>query len=1454
MRPPVPALKCGGVFQVFCKSVQRITVSLLLISIWPAFSSAQTTPKRALITQPIEASKLTILRGNTYPLALPQYDRGAAPASLPMARMLLVLKRSPELETALDALLDQQQDKSSPNYHAWLTPQQFGQQFGPADQDIQAITSWLQLQGFQIAKVSNGRTVIEFSGTAAQVQSAFHTEIHKYTVNGVDHWANASDPQIPTALAAAVAGIDTLHNFPRHAMHHLGRAYTRSKETGAAKPVSAGSGPATMFTLPAPNGCGVQFANCFALGPYDFGTIYDVLPLWNASPTHIDGTGQTIAIVAESNIVLQDVTSFRTYFGLANPPKLNVILDGPDPGLDPGGAETEADLDVEWAGAIAPNATIDLVVSQPTESTLGADLSAVYVVDNNLAPVLNVSFGICELSLGTAGNQFFNQLWQQAAAQGITVLVSTGDSGAAVCDRGDGEPPAPAVFGLTVSGFSTTPYNVAVGGTDFNDLTNASTFWSLTNTAPASNPSAPPTLSAKSYIPETTWNNTCTNSVFGNLLGFSPSAETNCNNPQLVNFVTSVGGSGGQSNCITSDGQNESTCAGGYPIPSWQTGTGVPTKGGRAVPDVSLFASVESPSGSFYIICEADLLPPGITSCDLTDPATEFLEIGGTSASAPTFSAIMSLVNQKTNSAQGNANYVLYKLAAQQPTAFHDVLAGSTIAMPCANGSPDCIVTNKSDAYGVLSGFSTATGYDLATGLGSVDANTLVTKWNTVATKSSATTLNLTPSPVTIKHGQPVTVNIGVAAVAPATGTPTGNVSLIANTVPPGSAPEVTQQGVEGFALSNGAVTSTTNVLPGGKYSVVAQYPGDGTFTPSTSAPTSVTVTPEASTAQIAYELFNPATGIETNPNATMATFGAAPALLRINVTSQSGDTCVNNAPSSSGCPTGSVTVTDNGKPLDAGTFPLNSNGYAEDQVIDLSGGVHNLKATYSGDNSFSAPAAATDTVTINPVTTTNTLTASPSQIQFGLTVTLTASISAQNIFSSIGPTGTVTFFSGTTSVGSVPVSGSVNSSQVNIIATLFIANLPIGQDSITAHYSGDSSYAASISTPIAVSVLYPTITTVTSSAPTIQAGQSVTFTAKVAPSKPGGPALTGAVQFVVNGGNVGNLVTLQNGQAQFTTSSLAWGSTIIGANYFGDANYAPSNGIVAETINPFTTTTSVTTSTTPIEQGQSATFTATVAPASSGAPALPTGNVIFAVNGLGMGGQVSINSSGQATLTTSALTVGSLTVNAKYLGDNLYSGSSGNFSGTVIAAPDFSIAANPSTITVTKPGQSGSTMLTLTAINGLTGTFNLVPQCSAFPSESSCAVSPASVTFSSTVTTASVMLTASTTAPSSVPAQKRVQPPTTRTGLTVVIGLMAMIAALAYFLRKVRKLGFEFALSVIAFAALLTIAACGGGGGGGGGGGVTNPGTPIGSDPNATVSFTLGSATHTLPLTINVQ
>jgi hypothetical protein len=902
----------------------------------PAYTTAVQHP---LIMQPVNEAQRTVLKGNTHPLARPEFDLGSAPATLPMQRMLLVLKRSPQQESALKKLLDDQQDKHSSSYHKWLTPESFGQSFGPSDGDIQTITAWLQSHGFEV-RPTKGRTVIEFSGSASQVKETFHTAIHKYIVRGKQHWANASDPQIPTALAPAVSGIDSLHNFGRKPMSHFFGVVSREKATGKI------TIPQPEFTFPvsAQNPCNAQDTNCYVVGPYDFAAIYGVAPLWNSTPTPIDGTGQGIAIVQNSNINIADAQGFRSMFGLpVNDP--NIIVDGADPGvLSPGqfGSESEADLDVEWSGAVAKGATIDLVVSADTDSTAGIDLSANYIIENNLDGIMSESFGLCEAFMGAGGNQFYNSLWEQAAAQGISVFVSSGDQGSAGCDFFQGTAPQAAANGLAVSGIASTPFNVAVGGTDFNDLANPESYWNLTND--------PFQASARGYIPETTWNDTCTNALFAQSNGGSPNPETNCNNSNFVNFVTTGAGSGGPSNCAVSTlVGSQVICQSGYLKPSWQTGTGVPNDGVRDLPDVSLFAS-DGFVGNFYVFCQGDITASG--GCDLNAPYADFGGVGGTSVSAPAMAGIMALVNQMTGSRQGNPNYVLYQLAKTTPTVFNDVTSG-TIRVPCAAGSLNCTTTNSADRYGIINGYDAGPGYDLATGLGSVNAANLVNNWSSVTFNPTTTTLVLNGgNPVNnIAHGTSVPVTITVNRSS-GTLVPSGDVSLITST----------NQGLEFFTLtpgiSSGTASGTVGNLPGGSYTVSAHYAGDANFAASDSAPSStVTVTAEGSTTAVTVLTF------DQFGNAIPFTGGPFGSFVYVRADVQ--------GISKQGFPTGAVTFTDTfGAIPGGGTFALNSEGNAANPSgITFDGGSHNITATYAPgtDLSFQASTSSAQNFTITP-------------------------------------------------------------------------------------------------------------------------------------------------------------------------------------------------------------------------------------------------------------------------------------------------------------------------------------------------------------------------------------------------------------------------------------------------------------------------------------------------------
>jgi hypothetical protein len=952
---------------------------------------------------------MAVLQGNTHSLARPQFDQGAAPPNLPMDRMMLVLKRSAEQETALQDLLEQQQDNSSPNFHKWLTPDQFGQQFGPADQDIQIVTSWLASRGFQSIKVSKGRTIIEFSGTAAQVESGLHTAIHKYTINAEDHWANVNDPQIPAALAPVISGVWSLHNFPKKPL------FARSGRKGTVT-VTPGTKPQVNFQ-----------GGAHGLAPADFAKIY------NINSTTMTGATATIGVIARSNINVSDVSEFRSIFGLSvNDPQ--VIVNGPDPGDLGSNDEVEAVLDATWPGAVAPSASVKLVVSEDTNSTQGVDLSEMYIIDNNLADVMTESFSVCEMGFpipsGLNISAMISLLAEQAAAQGITYLVASGDGGPDSCDDPSTLPTNPPA---SVNILASTPFAVAVGGTQFNDTANPNTYWKLTNDPTTSE-------SAISYIPENVWNESCSGTC-----------------PNGIGLWSS---GGGQSTLFTK--------------PAWQfgNGLGIPSANSRFVPDVSVNAA----DHDGYVLClRASCQNPANASFDV---------ISGTSASAQAFGGIMALVVQQKGR-QGQANYVFYNLASKEATSTSPTLASCNGSSTTSLPNSACVfndVTSGNTNIPGRTGFAATPGYDQATGLGSVNVTNLISKWNTAIVNSSKTTLSLSTSPatspVTITHGQSVNVAITVAATSTGLNVvPVGDVSLIANTSTGG--------GADGFTLDGtGKFTGSTSLLPGSlvvsgnpvAYNVTAHYGGDVAFLPSDSTPVSVIVRPEASTTTA---------NIIVVPSGTPATSVAygSPYVLEVGVASTAAGLCNSNATGGPACPTGTVAVKDGGNPLDAGTFSLNSLGFFEDQPIQLPAGTHSIVAVYSGDNSFNGSTSATDTVTVTKAATTTTVSANHTSVAAGGSVTLTATINTQsNATASAAqePTGTMKFFLGGNLItgGSVQVIGGVNPNTMLAQATASITvSLANGQDQITAQYAGDSNYAASaVSAPVTVSVGVPGI------------------------------------------------------------------------------------------------------------------------------------------------------------------------------------------------------------------------------------------------------------------------------------------------------------------------------------------------------------------------------------------
>ena len=702
--------------------MKRLVLPLVLLLVSSAVFAANSHKRN------VDDNDTVVLYGNTHPLATPQSDRGPADANMKLERMILVLKPRAGAKDSIDRLLGQLHDPSSPQYHQWLMPAEFGARFGIADDDLAEVQAWLTRAGFAIDEVGNGRGWINFSGSVGQVERAFKTQIHKFDVGGKLHTANAKDPSIPRALTDVVSGVVTLHDFGRHPMNH------------GFKPVSM-----PEYTS----------GTSHYVAPADFAKIYNVNPLYTAG---INGSGQTVAIVGRTDIALGDVQYFRSFFGLpANDPVF--VHNGTDPGNLGGGEEGEADLDVEWSGAVAPNATIKFVISKSTSTTDGVDLSAQYIVNNNVAKVMSTSFGQCESSMGTSENNFYNNLWSQAATQGITSFVSSGDSGAAGCNGGNDA----SGSGAAVSGLASTPYNVGVGGTQFNDTANPSAYWSSTNNATDKS-------SVLSYVPEIAWNES------GNVSGGSGLWAS----------------SGGQSSI--------------YAKPSWQVCVGVPATNARFVPDVSLTAA----GHDGYLVVQGH-----------TSTVSGLGSVGGTSASSPSFAGLMALVNQKTATSWGNANTKFYTLANAQYASsgtviFHDITSGN-------NSVPG------------VTGFNCGTGYDAVTGVGTVDANSMVNNWTGAATPDFG--ISASPASVSAAQGGSATSTITTSV----SGGFNSAISLSASGAPAGTTVSFSPASIAAPGSGSSTMTMTVGAsTAAGTYTITVTGTG-GSTTHTTSVSLTVT-------------------------------------------------------------------------------------------------------------------------------------------------------------------------------------------------------------------------------------------------------------------------------------------------------------------------------------------------------------------------------------------------------------------------------------------------------------------------------------------------------------------------------------------------------------------------------------------------------------------------------------
>jgi uncharacterized protein (TIGR03437 family) len=720
----------------FSKFQGALRASLILFLSWLPLAAQQDR-----LSGPIDSTRTNVLRGMVSPYIRRAQDLGPVDPSQKISYITLGFRKTAAQQAALDRLLVEMQDPSSPNFHKWLSPEEFGQRFGASPNDIAQVSAWLKSQGLTVLETARGRGWVVFSGTAAQVEQAFHVEIHRYELDGERHFAIATEPSVPAALAPLISGFRGLDDF-------------------FVKP----SVPRPKFDL---NSGG----NALLAG--DIQTIYDISPLYSMG---IDGTGQTVVVVGASDVYSVDLQDFRSASGLPAP-QVTVQLPGADPGIT--GAQPEADIDLEWLGAVAYNASI-IFVTAPD-----AFVAAQYAIDQNYAPVLSMSFSFCEAD-SSSEPVVTEALAQQANAQGITWLVAAGDQASAPCDRSGstGAMPMVATQGLSVNFPSTLPEVTAVGGTMFNE--GGGNYWAPQNNANNS--------SALSYIPEVAWNETTAN---GGII---------------------LGGTGGVSTLFTK--------------PAWQTGPGVPNDGQRDVPDVALDAAVYHD-------------PYGVFSGGGT-----LGFYGGSSVAAPIFAGMVVLLNQYlvTNGIQaqpglGNINPALYRMAQTTPQAFHDITQGNNI-VPCQIGTPDCTTGSF--------GYSAGPGYDLVTGLGSVDASNLITQWSSAAGASSSVTVSLAanPSSLTVEGTTVVTATVQGASGSP---TPTGSVSFVAGTISLGTA---------SLAGSGNTATASVTVygsqLPVGSDTITASYAGSSNLNSASGAVEVNVILPPAAAAVVPSFTPNP--------------------------------------------------------------------------------------------------------------------------------------------------------------------------------------------------------------------------------------------------------------------------------------------------------------------------------------------------------------------------------------------------------------------------------------------------------------------------------------------------------------------------------------------------------------------------------------------------------------------
>jgi subtilase family serine protease len=1073
--------------------------------------------------------------------------RSAALPNAHLDRMLLLLAPSTAQQQALTSQLAALQNPASPHYHQWLTPAAFAQSYSNSAADVSAVAAWLESQGFQLAPLPAGRAWIEFSGTVAQLEQAFHTRVDAVTTPAGSRFVLAEGISVPSALAPVVQGLVSLDG---------------------ALAASALTQPQPLSVSVADLAAQTSLAHAAALTPQ---LAAQLLHFDTLNTSGIQGAGQTIAIPARSNVTASDVTAFRAAFGLPAS-ALSILPSGSDPGLT--ADQPNATLSVSWAGAAAPAAQILLVPAATTPATDGLDLSLAAIVDQALANTVAIGYSTCEAALTPAHQAFYAALYRQAAAEGISILAASGDSGPSACHVAGSITPVSS--GYAVNALASTPWNTAVGVAAFG------------STGPSTETSS--------------------------LSAWSPSGAAE---------PAYAGGGGGSAV---------------YPSPAWQP---IPapsqqaiTAGGahnRLLPDLALPTAIDSG------------VNPGLAFCLGNSKASSgctLVRAGGSASATALFAGIAALVNQK-NEIQGNLAPHLYTLS-RQTGIFSDIAQG-TAQLPCVAASSGCV-------DGEI-GFAAASGYDLATGLGVVNAHALVTGWATPqVTGTGLVLVNNTISP-----GQTINPSGSVvlaASIVSQTGgpAPTGTVSF--QDITKGTTVATVALNI-GTGETSTATDTVTGVLSQGGHQIEVNYSGDTNYAPANSGPVVIEVQPSSTTTAITTSTATPIGGSTFTVDATVTSLDAGSGALppsgtvdfRLDGVSQGTEQVVTGSPS-----TASINMT-----------------------APYTAGAHQVVGFYSGDSNYYNSTSQAATITIAQVTPTITLTPATTTPLAGSQLLITASISPPT--SGLAPpTGTVTFTLDGASLGSATVNSGTPST-----ATITITAPGVGGHTLQATYSGDTNYTSVTSSAVTITIsktattlaLVPATTTpLGGSSLQVVATLSITGTSTATP--------TGTVTFTMDGTTQGT-ATLAGGTTATTSITVpASGSHTLQASYGGDSNFLAStspsvNIIVAKT----PTTTVVSPATTTPTVGTPLVVNATITPSTAGSTQ-PTGNVTFTVDGVSAGVEsVVAGSPSTASVTISTLTSGTHVLVASYSGDTDYAAS-------VSASVTITVGKSPSTTVVT--------------------------------------------------------------------------------------------------------------------------------------------------------------------------